>query len=94
VTGGLTNVNDEEGMLARAEKYVPKSDTWITVAPLPEARWEHATVAVGAAMYVLGGMINENERSASAYKFDSTNGSWSQIAPMPEAKDRLCCGCH
>jgi hypothetical protein len=53
VTGGGTTFG---GPLSSVEKYTPSSDTWSAVAPLPSARYRHAMVAVGSAMYVLGGL--------------------------------------
>jgi N-acetylneuraminic acid mutarotase len=67
------------------ERYSPLSDTWSAVAPLPDARFDHIAVAVGSAMYVLGGNI-DRDHTASVLKFDSTQGTWSQVAPMPEAR--------
>jgi N-acetylneuraminic acid mutarotase len=56
------------------------------VAPLPSARHEHAAVAVGSAMYVLGGISSESI-VASVFKFDSSKqGMWSVVEPMPEPR--------
>jgi hypothetical protein len=57
VTGGVSA--DLGGSLSFliVEKYTPSSDTWSTVVPLLSARCDHAAVAVGSAMYVLGGSI-------------------------------------
>jgi hypothetical protein len=41
--------------LSSVEKYSPSTSTWSAVAPLPVVRATHAAVAVGSAMYVLGG---------------------------------------
>jgi N-acetylneuraminic acid mutarotase len=69
------------------EKYTPSSDTWSAVAPLPSARYTHAAVAVGSAIYVLGGQASfASPNLASVLKFDSTQGTWSEVAPMPEAR--------
>jgi hypothetical protein len=53
------------------------------MAPLPEACSQHAAVAVGSVMYVLGGLI-DGGATASVLKYDSTQGTWSQVAPMSE----------
>jgi hypothetical protein len=52
------------------------------VVPLPTARSQHAAVAVGSDMYVLGGVV-DRAATASVLKFDS-HGIWSLVAPMPE----------
>jgi N-acetylneuraminic acid mutarotase len=79
VTGG----NDaSSNHLKTVEKYTPSSDTWSGVAPLPAGRSCHVEVAVGSAMYVLGGYAGSS-LLASVLKFDSTQGTWSEVAPMP-----------
>jgi N-acetylneuraminic acid mutarotase len=86
VIGGF--ITDPRGhyveSLSSVEKYTPSSDTWSAVAPLPSPRCEHAAVAVGPAIYVLGGHASiESQDLASMLKFDSTQGTWSTVAPMP-----------
>jgi N-acetylneuraminic acid mutarotase len=88
VTGGqVVDSDNDDVQLASfsVERYSPASDSdsWSAVAPLPLARQSHAAVAVGSAMYVLGGY--DNDMADSVLKFDSTQGTWSQVAPMPEA---------
>jgi hypothetical protein len=52
----VTGEDDEdEVLLSSMEKYSPLSNTWSIVPSLPKPRSEHAAVAVGTAMYVLGG---------------------------------------
>jgi hypothetical protein len=51
---------------------------------MPDACSDHAAVAVGLAMYVLGGCIDGRGTIASVLKFDTAQGTWSQVAPMPE----------
>jgi hypothetical protein len=101
VTGGLAN-GGFVGIsirLSSAEKYSPSSDTWSTVPSLPEARFDHTAVAVGSAMYVLGGRIrteahddedDDEDSTESVLKFDSVQGGWSQVAPMPEGAIWFC----
>jgi hypothetical protein len=84
VTGGLTS---NWHVLSSVEKYSPSSDTWSTVALLRASYFNHAAVAVGLAMYVLGGLTGMNI-SASVLKFDSAQGTWNEVAPMPHARCR------
>jgi hypothetical protein len=75
--------------LSSVEKYSPTSDTWTTLLPLPEPRSNHVAVAVGSAMYVLGGIAGEDPApimTASALKLDTLQGIWSTVAPMPELR--------
>jgi N-acetylneuraminic acid mutarotase len=50
---------------------------------------QHAAVAVGSAMYVLGGSVDGARVTDSVLKFDSTQGTWRQVAPMPEPSNAL-----
>jgi hypothetical protein len=83
VTGGF-NV---EGSLSSVEKYTPSSDSWSNGAPLPYAKYQHAAVAVGSSIYVLGGVASNDARGgsllSSVLKFDSTQDAWSEVEPMP-----------
>jgi hypothetical protein len=84
MAGELYVVGGYGDFLLSVEKYTPSSDTWSAVSPMPYARSHHTAVAVGSAMYVLGGMVNSLS-TASVLKFDSAQGTWSEIAPMPAA---------
>jgi hypothetical protein len=83
VTGGFST--DTNGFLSSVEKYTPSSDSWTTMAPLPFDRHRHAAVAVGSAMYLLGGICN-GHTSGSVLKSDSTQGTWIVVEPMPEPR--------
>jgi N-acetylneuraminic acid mutarotase len=83
VTGG---VGEYEIDLASVEKYSPSSSTWSAVSFMPEPRSAHIAVAIGSAMYVLGGYAGadaERHVTASMLKFDSVQGVWSAVADMP-----------
>jgi hypothetical protein len=83
VSGGVNNANSNG--LASVEKYIPSSNTWSGMPPMPAGRGNHAAVAVGSVMYVLGG-YDDDSVMASVLKFDSTQAMRSQIAPMPTAR--------
>jgi hypothetical protein len=87
-TGGLTS---GDVALASVERYDSSLDTWSAVPSLPRPRWSHCACAVGNAMYVLGG-IEEDEDGYdvfvnSVFKFDCRMQIWSEVAPMPEERD-------
>jgi hypothetical protein len=90
VTGGC----DGNGQsLSLVEKYSPSSDLWSSVTPLATPHFGHAAVAVGSAMYVLGGkgdsiMIRSmhNRVHNRVHKFHSTQNTWNEVAPMPRAR--------
>jgi N-acetylneuraminic acid mutarotase len=86
VTGGE---DEDDDLLSSMEKYSPSSNTWSIVPSLPEQRSEHAAVAVGTAMYVLGGYAVVDAtilETASVRKLDSVRNIWSVVAPMPEPR--------
>jgi N-acetylneuraminic acid mutarotase len=88
-TGGWNG--GDNNRLRSAEKYLPLSDTWSAVAALPEVRTNHAAVAVGLAMYLVGGVVGNDShrnRKSSVIMFDGNRGTWSEVAPMPEP--RIC----
>jgi hypothetical protein len=67
------------------EKYTPSTDTWSTVAPMPDARANHCAVSVGSFIYVMGGH-DARGATASVLKFGCTQGTWSRVAPMPATR--------
>jgi hypothetical protein len=67
VTGGRDANNAN---ISSVEKYSPSRYTW-NVLSLPSIRSHHGAVAVGSAMYVLGG-FDGGPVLASVLKFDST----------------------
>jgi N-acetylneuraminic acid mutarotase len=87
VTGGLSI--HPVGSLSSVEKYTPSRDSWSAMIPLPSRRCQHAAVAVGSAIYVLGGSTRRGfggSTLASVLKIDSTQGTWSVVEPMPEPR--------
>jgi N-acetylneuraminic acid mutarotase len=50
---------------------------------MPFGRSGHCAVALGDAMYVMGGITTDTV--PSELKFDSRTQAWSEVAPMPEA---------
>jgi kelch-like protein 17 (actinfilin)/kelch-like protein 20 len=79
VTGGM---DVDVSVLSSVEKYSPAVDTWNAVAPMPEARQGHVSVAVGSDLFVLGG-IDYAGLTCLTLKFDSILGAWSEAAATP-----------
>ena len=52
VTGGMGRSGDSK---KSAERYDPTSDTWQSVAPMPEVRYSHAAAVLAGHLYVIGG---------------------------------------
>jgi N-acetylneuraminic acid mutarotase len=92
VIGGWSN--DGSSFLTSVEKYSPASNTWSAVGPLPAGRVDHAAVAMGLALYVLGGETGDGV-IANVSKLDSVHGSWSKAAPMPAPREEFAsCACR
>jgi N-acetylneuraminic acid mutarotase len=73
VTGGI---DDDSNHISGVERYSLSNDTWTDVAPMPEARTQHTTVAVGSNMYVLSGTVGEDDiTTPSVIKFDTVQGA-------------------
>jgi N-acetylneuraminic acid mutarotase len=87
-TGGVGIQNET---FASVERYDPGLDTWNAVPSLPQPRWAHCACVVGDAMYVLGGVEEDEECDeptvSSVLKFDSRTQIWSEVAPMPAERD-------
>jgi hypothetical protein len=86
---GGEDVNDEQ--LASVERYNPDLDTWSAAPSLPRPRSLHCACTVGDALYVLGGVEEDEEGEehtvSSVLKFDSRMQTWSEVAPMPAERD-------
>jgi hypothetical protein len=95
VTGGIDEDDDES--LSSVEMYSLSSSTWSAGVPMLEARSEHAAVAMGSILFVLGGVyigqdgqgFREERFTSSVHKYDSTQDTWSEVAPMPEPRLEL-----
>jgi len=63
----------------RNRRYDPSTNGWTTRAPIPSAGfdWGHAAVAVGDAIYVLGGA------SAAMDRYDTTTNTWTTLTGPP-----------
>jgi hypothetical protein len=83
VTGGL---DADYEQMSNVEKYSPWSDTWCVMEPLPKARAYHSTVAVGSAMYVLGGHV-DGSSTADVLLYDGAQGRWRDVAHMPAERE-------
>jgi N-acetylneuraminic acid mutarotase len=62
-----------------------KGGTWTLSVAMPEARQESSVVALGGAIYVIGGYGSDGAPSTLVQVFDAAAKKWTQAAPMPEA---------
>jgi N-acetylneuraminic acid mutarotase len=73
------------------ERYDSGQNTWITFPSLPRPRFAHCACATVNAIYVLGGIEQDEEGELitldNVLKFDCRMQIWSEVAPMPEERD-------
>jgi kelch-like protein 17 (actinfilin)/kelch-like protein 20 len=79
-------------VIASVERYDSSLDTWSAAPPLPRPRYAHCACAVGYAIYVLGGIEQDEEGGEksmkSVLKFDCQMQTWNEVASIPEERDR------
>jgi hypothetical protein len=83
VIGGYIEYNT---FLNVNEQYDPKTDTWITMAPMPTPRQGFSIVACDGKIYCMGGTIYENGQwfSCKANEvYDPITNSWSTKSSVP-----------
>jgi hypothetical protein len=90
VSGGLDTGDFSETHHSSVEKYSLSSNSWTFVAPLPEARANHVAVAVGSAMYILGG-TGHSGGTANNLMYDTVSDTWTPVAAFPEARSEFVC---
>lgn len=65
------------------EAYNPKTDTWIALAPTPEARNHSMMTAYKDRIYVFGGYAGEWKVYSNAWMYDTVSDKWTILDPMP-----------
>jgi N-acetylneuraminic acid mutarotase len=70
--------------LTAVERYDTQTNTWATMAPLPEPRSDLGALAMGnGKIYVFGGCDENNEVVGDVFIYNIVTDSWSTGAPMP-----------
>jgi len=89
--GGYTGRESLGNVADTNERYDPKTDTWITLEPMPTARGRFAIAAYENTIYCIGGsggpvygsFIVENEAFSVNEVYDIATYSWSTKASFP-----------
>jgi N-acetylneuraminic acid mutarotase len=70
--------------------YDPKTDTWITLTPIPTPRGKHSVAVYQNKIYCISGYVDYNEAVRPLYRYldtvevyDPVEDSWSKKAPVP-----------
>jgi N-acetylneuraminic acid mutarotase len=75
--------NTLSGLSTEGYKYNVNTDTWTTIAPLPEGRLVFATAVVGDYLYVIGGYNTGGISQSTVYRYDIVGDSWTIVASLP-----------
>jgi hypothetical protein len=65
------------------EVYDPATDSWTTMASIPNAVYSYASVVVDGKIYVISGMYANSSLSNLVQIFDPQTNSWSFGKPIP-----------
>jgi hypothetical protein len=88
-TGGVTS---DKVRLTSVELYDASLDAWSAAPSLSWPRFAHCACTVGDAIFVLGGIEEDEEGDEeivnSVLKFDCQTQTWSELPPMPEERFR------
>jgi N-acetylneuraminic acid mutarotase len=69
--------------------YDPASGHWAALAPMPTRRSQHASVALGGKIYVVGGVLDGAD-PRELWAYDPRTGDWqTDLAPMPTEREHL-----
>jgi non-specific serine/threonine protein kinase len=71
-------------------RFDPETETWTSLAPMPGPRAQHASVALGARIYVVGGVAGDPRRARELWAYDVAHGTWlTDLAPLPTEREHL-----
>ena len=71
--------------VSSVERYSPASNSWQPVASMATARVAHQLVAMGGALYAIGGYTS-NGVTNFVERFDPTTNTWAAVASMGTAR--------
>jgi hypothetical protein len=75
--------------LAALDRYDPVANTWLALAPMAQARFDFAAVAVGLNyVYVAGGSDNTLDLS-SVEQYSVAENIWTSVAPLPTGRQDI-----
>jgi N-acetylneuraminic acid mutarotase len=90
VIGGQNATDEYSGNIAEVDAYNPATDTWTTVASLPEGRSHtmNSTVVYNGKILVIGGEINGTPFSPDVLEYDPTANTWTKLsyATLPQGR--------
>ena len=86
--GKLYAVSGEngDGYLSSVERYDPALDAWEAVAPMAEARAEHAVAVLDGKLHAMGGQGDGYNTLSSVERYDPGTNAWEAVVPMGTAR--------
>ena len=70
------------------ERHDFETNAWEAVAPMAEARYEHAVAVLDGTLYAVGGYIDDDDDALnSVERYDPAVGVWEAVAPMTTARE-------
>jgi Kelch motif/Galactose oxidase, central domain len=75
--GGIVN----NAAIANAFKYDPITNTWTTIAPLPKPRAWFSGTSDGTYIYLLGGVDQNFNTTATLWRYDSLSNTYNTSLP-------------
>jgi len=89
VIGGTTADTPDGGTThATVQRYSIATDSWTTLADLPEPRAAASAIFYNNYVWVLGGESASTPAQASIFVYAPNEDSWSVAAPLPNARSR------
>ena len=86
----IGGIDDNYEPCDAVEAYDPLSGAWTQVSSLPVPLYRHTAAAVDGKIYVIGGVIYDDEGEAvvmdRVVMYDPATNSWQQMAAMPTAR--------
>lgn len=81
----LGGADDQDNAIASAERYMPASNSWHSVASMHQPRFDHtATLLDDGRVMVVGGVGEQNQVLNSVEIFDPSTESWTRGPALPE----------
>jgi len=85
IGGGSNNL---QGPTASCEAFDPSTNTWSSVASMPNGRMNHAAVVTpGGKIFVFGGLVAGPGGNTSTIVYNIATNSWSDCADIPVGMD-------
>jgi hypothetical protein len=77
--------NTPSSLYTECYKYNVTTNTWTSIASLPDGRESAASAIVGNFIYIIGGNGAVGGATNTVYRYDIVNNTWSTVAPIPLA---------